>query len=188
LAWVSGCHLHGCCVGVPLSWRVHWAPVLAFCHSSSVTSRSPHFSCPAGPVIPSFLSLLLGWGCCGGGRHCHCRPLPVAVSPPCCCLPYPIIVILALVAVPSLPLCGPLCRPPFCHLLAISSSSYSSSSSSSSVCFQGCDVARGAYLVRGCWVVGCWLLVVGCWSSIHCPPHEQGLAVVACAVSTVTLL
>ena len=39
--WASGCHLRGCCIGVPSSRCVCWVPVLAFRHSSSITSRSP---------------------------------------------------------------------------------------------------------------------------------------------------
>ena len=130
-------------------------------------SRWPH--CSVIPVPAAWLGVLWWWSSLSlsspSSRH----------------LPYPIVVILALVAVPSLPLHGPLCHPPFRRLLTISSSSYSSSSSLLSVCFWGCDVVRGAYLVRGCWVVGHW-------SSIHCPPCKQGLAAVACAILTVTLL
>jgi len=51
LAWASGCRLRGCCIGIPLSWHVHWAPVLAFHCSSSVVSWSS--VCPV-PLAPLF--------------------------------------------------------------------------------------------------------------------------------------
>jgi len=110
---------------VPIIWSSSFIPC------TGCALPHPHILSPViipGPVILSFLSLLLGWGCCSGGHHHYCRPLPVIVvpslslsSPPCCHLPYPIIVILVLIAMPLLPLCGPLCHPPFHHLLAISS-------------------------------------------------------------------
>jgi len=79
-------------------------------------------------------------------------------SPPCHHLPYPIVVVFALIAVPSLPLHGPLCRPPFCHLLVSSSSFFLLLPLLVIVIivvrlFRGCDMAGGAYLVRGCCVL-----------------------------------
>ena len=153
---VGGAGWHGCW-GIVFVVAALASPCLSvFVGCQCWPSIVSHHSSPAQVVLcpiltfcPQLLSLALScW------PHCCIIPIPAVQlgvlwwwwslslsSPPCCCLPYPIIVILALVSVPLLPLHGPLCHPPFHHLLTISSSSYSLLLSLSSICFQGCDVA-----------------------------------------------
>jgi len=95
--------LVGMGVGALSLWLLHWHPLVSAClldasaglplfliihplhrlcsapSSRSVPSCCP-WPCPAGPIVASFPSLLFSWGCCGGGGHCHCHLLPVAVS------------------------------------------------------------------------------------------------------------
>jgi len=201
LVWASGCRLRGCCVGVPLSWCVHWAPVLAFRHSLSVTSQSP---------IRPVLSWRVCWAPVLAFHHSSSitsrspiRPVPLAPSfhhsRPCCSVGGAVVVVVIVVVVPSLspspiPHCSHL-RPCCCalvaspwpsllssfsssprHLLLVltSSSSYSLSLSLSSVCFRGCDVAGGAYLVRGCCVLPTSLpRHLRSAVSTHDQPHKQ---------------
>jgi len=70
LMWALGCHLHGCCIGVPSSWDVHWVPVLACHYSSSIMSQSP-VCCPCLLVLPSFQLF----------SPCHSSPAWVVLCP-----------------------------------------------------------------------------------------------------------
>jgi len=102
LAWDVGVHLKSLGMGELASRPTDPStagcalphPILTFCPQSSSLALScwPYHSII--PIPAAQLGALLWWSS------------SLLSSPPCCHLPYPIVVVLALIAVPSLPLCG----------------------------------------------------------------------------------
>jgi len=139
LAWVSGCRLCGCCIGIPLSWRVRWAPVLAFCRSLSVASQSPICPVPSwhvcwAPVLAFRHSLSIA-------SQSPIHPVPLAPSfhhsHPCCSVGGAVVVVVIVVVIPSLspsPIPHRSHLHPHCHALIASPWPSLSSSFLSSPC------------------------------------------------------
>ena len=106
MAWVSGCRLCGCCIGIPLSWRVRWAPVLAFCRSLSVASQSP--ICPVPSWHVCWAPVLTFCRSSSITSQCPIRPVPLAPlfchSCPCCSVGGAVVVVIIVIVIPSLSL------------------------------------------------------------------------------------